>query len=374
MRQACVAKAKRIVVKVGSTVITTETGRLDRGRLASIVAQIAALKARDYQVILVTSGAIAAGLERLGLEARPTAIPELQASASVGQGLLLQQYTGLFEEHGIHVGQVLLTQYDINHREHYVNAANTFEKLLDFGVVPIVNENDTTVVEEIKFGDNDTLAALVTNLCKADALIIMSDIDGLHTADPRKHEGTQLLAEVAEISPEIEKLAGGAGTMLGSGGMVTKLNAAKIVTLAGAGMFLIDGRSDNSLVDAMGGAEIGTFFAPRGRKMTSRKAWIAFGTVAKGTITVDEGAKKALLDEGKSLLPAGVTDVAGLFEDGDMVEIADQAGELLARGLVNVSAVDLAKIKGMTSAEIKKSHSSLPGRAVVHRDCLAILK
>ncbi len=374
MRQTCVSKAKRIVVKVGSAVITTDTGRLDRARLAAIVEEIASLKARDYQVMLVTSGAIAAGLERLGLEERPTAIPDLQAAASVGQGLLIQQYTGLFEKHEIHVGQVLLTQYDITHREHYVNAANTFEKLLDFGVVPIVNENDTTVVEEIKFGDNDTLAALVTNLSKADALVIMSDIDGLHTADPRKHDGTQLLSEVAEITPAIESLAGGAGTAFGSGGMVTKLNAAKIVTLAGAGMFLIDGRADAALVAAMNGDDVGTFFAPRGRKMTSRKAWIAFGTVAKGTITVDDGAKEAMIAKGKSLLPAGVTSVAGLFTDGDMVEITDAAGELIARGLVDFAAEDLAKIKGMTSEEIHKSHKELYGREVVHRDCLVILK
>ncbi len=374
MRQACVAKAKRIVVKVGSAIITTETGRLDRDRLAAIVEQIASLKARDYQVVLVTSGAIAAGQERLGLEDRPTAIPDLQAAASVGQGLLLQQYTGLFEKHHVHVGQVLLTQYDITHREHYVNAANTFEKLMDFGVVPIVNENDTTVVEEIKFGDNDTLAALVTNLSKADALVIMSDIDGLHTADPRKHDDTQILSEVAEVTPEIEKLAGGAGTSFGSGGMITKLNAAKIVTLAGAGMFLVDGRSNDSLLNAMDGADVGTFFAPRERKMTSRKAWIAFGTVAKGTVTVDDGAKQAMLGQGKSLLPAGVTAVAGLFADGDMVEIEDAAGELIARGLVDFTAEDLAKIKGMTSEEINKSHKELYGREVVHRDCLVILK
>jgi glutamate 5-kinase len=374
MRQACVSKAKRIVVKVGSAVITTETGRLDRAQIKSITRQIAELKNKGFEVVLVTSGAIAAGLESLGLKQRPTTIPELQATASVGQGLLMHQYTTDARSYSVGVGQVLLTQYDITHREHYVNAANTFEKLLEYGVVPVVNENDTTVVEEIKYGDNDTLAALVTNLVKADALVIMSDVDGLHTADPRKHEDTVVLAEVAEVTREIEQLAGGAGTEFGSGGMVTKLNAAKIVTLAGAGMFLINGRREESLVEAMNGAEIGTFFAPRGRKMTSRKAWIAFGTVAKGTITVDDGAKKALLKNGKSLLPAGVTEVAGLFDDGDMVEITDAAGELLARGLVNYDAEDLAKVKGMTSAEIKATNGTLSGREVIHRDCLVILK
>ena len=360
MRQTCVSTAKRIVVKVGSAVITTETGRLNTERMAGIAAQIAELKTLGYQVMLVTSGAIAAGLERLGLDERPTAIPDLQASAAVGQGLLLQKYSSMFEEHGVHVGQVLLTQYDIAHREHYINAANTFEKLLEFGVVPIINENDTTVVEEIKFGDNDTLAALVVNLTKADALVIMSDIDGLHTADPRVDASARLIEEVAEITPEVEKLAGGAGSIFGSGGMVTKLNAAKIVTMAGAGMFLIDGLGENTLTDTMDGIALGTFFAPRGKKMTSRKAWIAFGTTTKGQITVDEGAKTALLDKGKSLLPAGVIDVSGDFEDGDTVDVIDSAGELLARGLVNFAAADLEKVKGLKSGEIWNNTPNCP--------------
>lgn len=374
MRNKCVNEAKRIVVKVGSAVVTTKTGRLDRARMDAIVEQIVKLKMIGHQVVLVSSGAIAAGLERLGLTDRPTSIPELQAAASVGQGLLLQQYTSSIETHGMHVGQVLLTRDDIVDRRHYLNATNTFEKLLEYGVVPIINENDTTVVEEIKYGDNDELAALVTNLIKADALIIVSDIDGLYTADPRQNDKAELIAEVMAITPDIENLAGGAGSIFGSGGMVTKLNAAKIVTLAGAGMFLIDGKINNSLIDTMNGVEIGTFFAPRTRKMTSRKAWIAFGTIVKGTVTVDDGAKEALVDKGKSLLPAGVTDVMEDFENGDTVDIVDVGGTVFARGLVNLNATDLNMIKGMKSSDIREKYAELAGREVVHRDCLVILK
>ncbi len=374
MRHACISRSKRIVIKVGSAVVTKETGRLDRKRLADITEQIADLKAEGNQVMLVTSGAIAAGLERLGIEERPSAIPELQAAASVGQGLLLQQYTGLFEERGIHVGQVLLTQYDITHREHYLNATNTFERLLDFGVVPIVNENDTTVVEEIKFGDNDTLAALVTNLTKADLLVILSDIEGLHTADPRKDGKAKLIAEVEDITPEIAKLAGGAGSAFGSGGMITKISAAKIVTLAGAGMLLIDGRKPKALTKAMRGDDIGTFFKPRGKKMASRKAWIAFGTVAKGKITIDDGAKDALIGKGRSLLPAGVIGVSEDFDDGDTVDVVDGEGNVIAKGLVNLSSGDLAKVMGQSSDDIRKIKPELAGREVIHRDCLVVLK
>jgi glutamate 5-kinase len=375
MRKKCIASAKRIVVKVGSAILTDEKGKLDRGKLTSIVDQVVELKKAGNQMILVTSGAIAAGLERLGMEERPSAIPELQAAASVGQGLLLQLYTNLFDAHSIHVGQVLLTQYDITHREHYVNAANTFDKLMEFGVVPVINENDTTVVEEIKFGDNDTLAALVANLVKADALVILSDVDGLHTADPRRDAKAPIIHEVAEVTKEIEDMAGGAGTMFGSGGMVTKLNAAKIVTMAGAGMFLLDGRESGILSEVfLDCAQDGTFFAPRANKMTSRKAWLAFATQAAGSITIDEGAKNALVHKGRSLLPAGVLDVTGDFGDGDTVEVIDEEGDVLAKGLVNFQSGDLRKIKGLKTEDIKKRHKELLGREVIHRDCLVVLK
>lgn len=373
-RIECLPKVKRIVVKIGTAVISTPSGRLDLEQMNNLVTQMANLAKQGYQLLLVTSGAIAAGLERLGKEERPSAIPELQAAASVGQGLLLQQYTNLFGQHDLRVGQVLLTQFDIIHREQYVNASNTFEKLFELGVVPIVNENDTTAVEEIKFGDNDTLAALVTNLVKADALIILTDTEGLYSADPRTDSKAKLIAEVQEITPEIERLAGGKGTEFGSGGMVTKIRAARIVTLAGASMVVADGRKPNVLLDIMEGKEVGTFFAPSKKKMASRKAWIAFGRTTKGTIIVDDGAKEALRGKGRSLLPAGVLSCEGDFSIGDAVDIADTQGNVFAKGLINFNAQELNQIKGLKSSEVSKVLTGEASEEVIHRDCLVILK
>lgn len=267
MRQTCLDNAKRIVVKVGTAVVTTETGKLDHEQIHNIASQLDWFKrTRDHaEVILVSSGAIAAGVEKLGLAERPTAIPELQAAASVGQGLLIQEYMKAFEsiEGHFKVGQVLLTHYDVSHKEHQKNAANTFEKLLDYNVIPIVNENDTTVIEEIKIGDNDFLAAHVTKLLKADLLILLSDIDGFYTSDPRKDKNAELIPEVECITCDIEEYAGGAGTMFSSGGMATKINAAKEVTAAGAGMLLLNGRGTEVIKNVFTGeAATGTFFAP----------------------------------------------------------------------------------------------------------------
>jgi glutamate 5-kinase len=271
MRQKCLANAKRIVVKVGTAVVTTETGKLDHEQIHNIAFQLAWFKRsrQDAEVILVSSGAIAAGVEKLGLADRPTAIPELQAAASVGQGLLIQEYMRAFEEieGRFKVGQVLLTHYDVSHKEHQKNAANTFEKLLDYNVIPIVNENDTTVIEEIKIGDNDFLAAHVTKLLKADLLILLSDIDGFYTSDPRINDNAELIPEVADITDDIEDYAGGAGTAFSSGGMATKINAAKEVTAAGAGMLLLNGRDRHVIHSVFAdNAAKGTFFAPAQRR------------------------------------------------------------------------------------------------------------
>lgn len=341
--------------------------------MANVVDQIATLAKKGHQAVLVTSGAIAAGLERMRIEERPTAIPELQAAASVGQGLLVEQYAGLFAKHGINVGQVLLTQFDITHRQQYVNASNTFEKLFEMGVVPVVNENDTTAVEEIRFGDNDTLAALVTNLVKGDLLIILTDTEGLYTRDPRVDKRAKLIPEVQELTAEIEKLAGGTGSDLAAGGMVTKVRAAKIVTTAGAGLVMADGRRPKVLIDIMAAKDIGTFFAPRKKKMASRKAWIAFGRRTRGTIVVDDGARDALQKKGKSLLAAGVVACEGGFAIRDAVNIVDIKGEIFARGLANFSAAELNRIKGMKSSEVAKVLAGGAGEEVIHRDCLVLL-
>jgi len=366
-------KVKRIVVKVGTNLIADESGRLDKSHLKNLVNQIADLSDRGFQILLVTSGAIAAGVEGLNLESRPVEMPALQAAASVGQGLLIHQYSELFRKRNLQVGQVLITQYDTTHRTQYLNARNTLNKLLDFGAIPIINENDTTAVDEIKFGENDTLAALVACLIHADLLVLLSDIDGLFTTDPRLDEKARLLSEVEEITSEIEKKAGGVGSKFASGGMATKIQAAKIATCAGTGMIIANGKKDKILLKIMDKESIGTYFAPRKKRISSRKLWIAFGRIAKGTIYVDDGAKIALVEKGKSLLPAGVIDCSGNFSYGDAVDIADSKGSVFAKGLINFSTGELNKIKGLKSSEAASRFSEEVSDEVIHRDCLVIL-
>lgn len=330
--------------------------------------------ARGYQVIIVTSGAIAAGVEGLGLKSRPTAMPELQAAASVGQGLLLHEYATLFSKHDLKVGQVLLTQYDIIHRQHYLNSRSALKTLLKLGIVPIVNENDATAVDEIKFGDNDTLAALVSNLVNADILILLSDIEGLYTCDPRQVGESELIHEVEEITCEIEELAGGVGSRFSSGGMVTKIQAARIAVFAQIGMVIANGRRENVLTDIMDGREIGTFFVPRKKKLSGHKLWIAFGKVAIGSITVDDGAARALISAGKSLLPAGIVGVEGEFQEGDAVNVKDLHGHMFAKGITNYSSEEIDQIKGLRSSEVMERFSDSMNEEVIHRDCLVILR
>lgn len=322
----------------------------------------------------MSSGAIAAGVEGMGLKSRPKAIPELQAAASVGQGLLLHEYATLFGAHGIKVGQVLLTQYDITRRQQYLNSRNALKTLLKLGIVPIINENDATAVDEIKFGDNDTLAALVANLVRADILILLSDIDGLYTGDPRRQNGSSLIGEVRDITAEIEHLAGGAGTQFGSGGMVTKVQAAKIAVFAQVGMFIANGRAKNVLIDIMDGEETGTFFVPRTKRLSALKLWIAFGKAATGSVTVDDGAADVLTTAGKSLLPAGVIGSEGDFQEGDAVSIKDSQGQIFAKGITNFSRKEIDLIRGLKSSEIIKKYPDGVSEEVIHRDCLVILR
>jgi glutamate 5-kinase len=360
-------------VKVGSSTITSSAGRINPDQLQALVEQLAELRKRGYEVILVSSGAIAAGVEQLGLPGRPTSIPELQAAASVGQGLLIQNYANLFKKHGLKVGQVLLTQHDTTHRQQYLNARNTLHKLLDLGVIPVINENDTTAVDEIKFGDNDTLAALVASLIEADLLIILTDTDGLFTTDPRLGGEARLISEVQEITPEIEAIAGGVGTDLASGGMLTKIQAAKVATFARVGTVIVNGRTPDILLQAAEGKEVGTFFAPREKGIDSRRRWIAFGRLSRGRIVVDQGAKDALCDRGKSLLPAGVVSCEGNFEFGDAVDIVGSDGQAFARGLTNYGCAELKKIMGLRSDEIGRVMGEGYSEEVVHRDCMVIL-
>jgi len=353
--------ARRIVVKLGTSTVAKETGGIDHAQLKSIVEQVAQLKKDGLEVVIVSSGAIAAGVEGLGLKARPTTIPELQAAASVGQGLLLHEYARLFNEHDIKVGQVLLTQYDVIHRQQYLNSRNALKTLLKLGVVPIVNENDATAVDEIRFGDNDTLAALVSNLIRADLLILLSDIEGLYTGDPRDGGDAKLIEMVEDITTEIESLAGGGGSSFSSGGMVTKIQAARIAIFAQVGMVIAHGRRANVLIDIMNNERVGTFFAPRKKRLSAMKLWIAF-------------AANALISAGKSLLPAGVVGCEGKFQTGDAITVKDLQGNIFAKGLTNFSSSEVDEIKGLKSSQVLEKFSDSASEEIIHRNCLVILR
>jgi glutamate 5-kinase len=364
--------AKRIVIKVGSSTVTGAGGRLDRDNIKSLVEQIAGQCAQTKECVLVTSGAIAAGVERLKLDGRPREISGLQAAAAVGQGLLIQEYAGLFGRHGIEVAQILLTQYDMAHRELYLNARRTINRLLAMRAVPIVNENDTTAVEEIKFGDNDMLAALVAVVVEADLLVLLSDVDGLYACDPRK-EGACRISRIDSITPEVEAMAENIGSRFGSGGMSAKLKAARIAGAAKIGMYIADGRDPDVLAKIMAGREVGTYFVPARRKTPGRKLWIGYGRAPQGRVVIDQGAARAIVDDGRSLLPAGITDIAGEFAIGDTIEILGADGRAIARGLSNYGAAELRNIKGKRTNQIAEQLNEDFSEEVIHRDFMVLL-
>jgi glutamate 5-kinase len=355
---------KRLVVKVGSTSLTDEGGALDATQLASLAGQIAGLKKDGVACVLVSSGAIAAGLTPLALKRRPGDIPTLQAAASVGQGLLVHEYQRAFGRRGVHVGQVLLTQDDFVRRKAYVNARTTLDRLIDLGVVPIVNENDAVATEEIRFGDNDRIAALVANLVHAQLLVMLSDIDGLYSEDPRQHRAV-LLDHVDDVSSLDGLRAGRSRSGMGSGGMASKVEAVRIATASGVGVVIANARRARVLGEIVRGDAVGTYFPRRAGRAPSRKLWIAFARTPRGTIFVDSGAKEALISGGKSLLPAGVTGSAGDFEMGDAVDVAGPDGAVFGKGLVNYAAKEIPDIQGRRTRE--------GGREVIHRDSLVIL-
>jgi glutamate 5-kinase len=358
-----IAAATRTVVKVGSTSLT-HRGRLDPLRLDELVDALAARRAGGQQVVLVSSGAIAAGIAPLGLKARPRDLATQQAAASVGQLLLAERYAASFARHGLTVGQVLLTADDLHRRGHYRNAVRTLERLLALGVIPIVNENDTVATHEIRFGDNDRLAALVAHLVQAEALVLLSDIDGLYTADPRK-PGSELISEVLNRADLEAVRVGGTGSAIGTGGMATKIDAALIATGAGIPVLLT---AATAVADGFGGKG-GTFFAPLGRRTASRLFWLRHATTPRGRLELDPGAVHAVVDKRVSLLPAGITGVSGDFSAGDPVELADQDGTVLARGLVGFDSEDLPALLGKSTRDLPQELR----REAVHRDDLIIL-
>ncbi|MGM0471751.1 MAG: glutamate 5-kinase [Bacillota bacterium] len=367
------AEAKRIVVKVGSSTLTHSTSKLDLARIEALVRQLVNLHNQDKEIVVVTSGAISAGRGKLGMTNNPDNLPAKQALAAVGQGLLMQIYEKFFSEYGATLAQVLLTRSDITERKRYLNSRNTLFKLLDYGLIPVINENDTVAVDEIKFGDNDTLSALVATLIDADLLVILSDVEGIYTSDPRKDESAELISRVEEITPELEELAGGAGTTRGTGGMVTKLEAAKIATRAGIMMMIANGSQEHVLDEINRGVNPGTIFIPEVEELASRKKWIAFNLSVQGAVIVDQGAAEALLHQGTSLLPCGVTAVSDDFKAGDVVDIKTSEDKI-GRGIINYSAAEVREIKGLQSTEIKEELGYQDYDEVIHRDNLVCFK
>ncbi|MHA6832297.1 glutamate 5-kinase [Ralstonia pseudosolanacearum] len=371
--RSLIADARRLVVKVGSSLVTDDGRGLDQAAIARWAAQIAALRAAGKEVVLVSSGAIAEGMQRLGWTRRPKEIHELQAAAAVGQMGLAQVYESEFARHGIRTAQVLLTHGDLADRERYLNARSTLLTLLGLGVVPIINENDTVVTDEIKFGDNDTLGALVTNLIEGDALIILTDQRGLYTADPRKHPDARFVDEAQAGAPELEAMAGGAGSSIGKGGMLTKIVAAKRAAKSGAHTVIASGREVDVLARLAGGEAIGTQLrAPTGR-MAARKQWMIDHLQLRGRVVLDAGAVDKLTAGGKSLLPIGVTEVQGEFARGEVISCVDTAGREVARGLTNYSAAEARLIARKASSEIETVLGYVSAAELVHRDNLVLL-
>ena len=365
-------RVRRLVVKVGSGLITTPSVGVDQQRIERLAADIAAIR-RDREIVLVTSGAIVTGMARLALAEPPRTIPEKQAAAAVGQSALMWHYEAAFKRHDIPVGQVLLTAQDISDRVRYLNARNTLRTLLELSVLPIVNENDTVAVEEIKVGDNDNLSALVASLIDADLLVLLTDVDGLYTADPSVTAGARKLDTVEAVTDDIVHLVWDRAGRVSVGGMATKLEAAQKAAASGIPMVIASGRDEGVLERLLAGEAVGTYFAPRADRLAARKRWIAFAVPPQGRLTVDAGALRALRDEGRSLLPSGLVDVEGDFAAGEVVAVAAADGKELGRGLVNFDAVELRKIRGAKTQQIEQRLGYRGADEVIHRDNLVIL-
>ncbi len=373
-RKTIFSQARRIVIKIGSAVLTSSELGLDQGRIERLAADISTIMSQGRQVIVVSSGAIAAGLAKLGLKKKRVMPLSLkQAAASVGQSSLMWMYEKTFGAHGHKVAQVLLTRDDLSNRTRFLNARSTLQTLLDFKVVPIINENDTVSVDEIKFGDNDNLSGMVVHLTDADLLVILSDIDGLYTADPKFDSSAELIPIVEKITIEIERGAGGTRSQVGTGGMRSKILTAKKVGAYGAPMVIVNGKKNGVLPALFEGREVGTLFLPKPEKQDSRKHWIAYTVSSAGRLMIDDGGREALVHKGRSLLPGGIVKVEGNFKIGDCVTCVDRAGTAFARGLVKYSAPELELIKGLKTSQISSVLGHKDYDEVIHRDDLVIL-
>ncbi len=370
IRKELASRSKRIVIKLGTRTLTGSDNLLERPQIKQLVLQICELVKRKIEVVLVSSGAVGAGMGVLQIKSRPGLLPKLQATAAIGQSQLMKVYDSFFRLKEIISAQILLTAEDLNNRARYLNVRNTLSALLKYRVIPIINENDSVSVDEIKFGDNDTLASLVATLIDADLLIILSDINGLYVD---RDAPDKIVSMVETIGPRIEKLAVGSDAALGVGGMKTKLQAAKTVTTSGIPMIIANGRSKDVLLRIFNGDKAGTLFLAVKDKMVARKRWIAYSAISRGEIKVDNGARDALVQRGKSLLASGIVEVKGNFKTGDIVKILNEQGREFARGVVNYSREELSKIKGLKTSQIKSGLGYKFFDEAVHRDNLVIL-
>lgn len=367
-------KAKRIVIKVGTSTITYANGKRNFSQIDRLAREISDLQNQGKEMILVTSGAVAVGVDRMGLPGKPKTIPGKQAAAAVGQGVLMHTYEKFFADYGQIVAQVLITKTEAIDRHRYTNTRNTFMELMRQRVIPIVNENDVVALDELKIGDNDNMSVLVAGIVDADLVIILSDVDGLYTANPQTHPDAVIVPEVAEITPEIEASAGGVGSARGTGGMATKIQAAKAATSSGIHLVIASGTEKNAITRVLQGEELGTLFVSRENRLQFRKRWLAFGAKIAGSIVVDDGCAKAIRKAGGcSILPAGVFAVQGEFLPGSTVSVIDKDAHELARGLVHYSSAELEQIKGCNSGEIANILGHKNFDEVIHRDDLVIL-
>jgi glutamate 5-kinase len=373
MRDEILKQAKRIVVKIGSSLVSSRESGLEPDRIDRLADDLAAIRSGGRELLIVSSGAIVSGIKKLSLKEYPKSLPVKQAAAAVGQSRLMWAYEKSFERLGIKVAQILLTHQDLADRRRFLNARHTLTALIDFQVVPIINENDTVAVEEIRVGDNDTLAAEVAHLVDADLLVILSDIDGLFTEDPRKNPSAALIPVIGEITDDIERRAGVSVTFGSTGGMATKVRAAKKVGEYGVATLIVNGQTGGLLPKILAGSPGGSLFLAKARRMNSRKHWIGYTLRARGSVSVDQGAVDALTRRGKSLLASGIVAVTGSFEAGDPISCLDPDGKEFAKGLVNCSSDTLLKIKGLKTAEIQQRLGPQEYEEVIHRDNLVIL-
>ena len=373
IRSEVLKSVKRIVIKIGSRVLTDDDGALDMAVIGRICTDIALLREQGQQVVVVSSGAIAAGRSELGLTEKPKTIPQKQAAAAIGQTRLMRAYEESLAPHSLKAAQVLLTSEDLSSRQRFLNARATIDTLLGFGIIPIINENDTVVVDEIKFGDNDNLSALVTNVAESDLLLILTDVEGLYSADPTDNPDAQLIPLVHGITRDLERAAGGSGSSVGTGGMATKVAAAKKAGKNGVPTILIAGKRGGIIAAAMHGEEVGTLFLPSGEGLNRRKHWIAYTLKPVGRVIVDDGAKNVLQKNGKSLLPSGIAAVEGRFERGACVRICSPDGKEFARGLSDYSSAEIARLAGHNSSEIELILGYRYADVIIHRDNLVVL-